>query len=216
MAETSSFLSHVLSFSKIRNHSEFWFFQKPRDSCMISKRFFPVYKNRPKEDIIPTFSQKGVWGVFTGEAPFESGKRGKDAEKRGFGVVVGNDTWKGYWWRKMCSLLHQSNALFFFVSKAFEYLVCLRMILGEYLFYFYSDGIIKAIRPRRKSGVKLENGICPAFFVFWKNIGGMMFRSCRTSWRRQSKYWSIPLRSGRAGVQNTAWKSCLSNCPWWI
>ena len=68
----------------------------------------------------------------------------------------------------MCSLLHQSNALFFFVSKAFEYLVCLRMILGEYLFYFYSDGILKAIRPRRKSGVKLENGICPCFLRFLK------------------------------------------------
>src|SRR3989344_4280379 len=68
----------------------------------------------------------------------------------------------------MCSLLYQSNALFFFVSKAFKYLVCLRMFLGEYLFYFYSDGIIKAIRPRRKSWVKLENRICPCFLRFLK------------------------------------------------
>jgi len=60
MAEINTFLSHASSFSKIRNHSESWFFQKRGDSGMIPKRFFPVYKNRPKEDIIPTFSQKSV------------------------------------------------------------------------------------------------------------------------------------------------------------
>ncbi len=60
MAEKYSFLSPVLSFSKIRHDPEFQFFQKRGDSGMISKRFVPVYKTPAKEDIIPTFSQKGV------------------------------------------------------------------------------------------------------------------------------------------------------------